>query len=280
MPGRCHRVQAALIALALGAWGSPALASDESPPADAGSTTYDPSDPTRVDTRGGFGVKNTEYDPSGQLRELRAKIAVQLNPKDLVTIDIGVGKNLNVPGESDEFGLTDVRFRFFRMWNVDRSIVAGWQGWGTSLELQTPGNVPGTDGSGLVALGAMGALGLGSGFSAFLNPIVSTVWTRGFDQHLGIAARFDLFLTYKPGTLWTGAYFKLKPSVSYGLSDEIQDQGAANLEASVGGAFSRVLWWDIQARTFLEKELDRETEGRESGVADDWSLYLSLTYFF
>ena len=61
--------------------------------------------------------------------------------------------------------------------------------------------------------------------------------------HLGFAARLDVFLTYKPGALWRGAYFKVKPSVSYGLSDEIEGDPSGLIEASIGGAF------DSTART-------------------------------
>ena len=240
---------------------------------------YDPSDPTRVDARTGGGFKYTDFSGSAYLLELRAKAAIQLNPKDLLTVDIGVGESIDVPNQSDESGLTDGRFRYFRMWDVDRSVLAGWQGWGTSVEVQTPGNVPGTDGSALLALGGMGAVGLGEGFSSYLNPIVSSIWNRSVNKHLGVAIRGDLFLTYKPGTLWDGAYFKVKPSVSYGVSNAIDGQLGANVEASLGGAFSKRFWWDVQWRTFLEQDLDLVTEGRESGLADDWSLFLSFTYF-
>lgn len=240
---------------------------------------YDPSDPTRIDARAGFGFKYTAYDPGGYLNEMRAKLALQLNPKDLLVADIGVGQNHGVPGQESEFGLTDGRFRYFRLWDIDRSLT-GWQGWGTSVEVQTPGTVPGTDGSGLLALGWLGALGLGKGFSCYLNPIVSSVWTRNLDEHLGVAVRGDVFLTYKPGSLWRGAYFKLKPSYSYGVSQTIDGEASGNLEASIGGSFSGAFWWDVQGRKFLEQDLDRFTEGRESGLADDWSLYVSFTYFF
>ncbi len=242
--------------------------------------TYDPSDPTRVDARTGGGFKYTAYDPEGYLLEFRAKVALQLNPKDLLTVDIGIGENKGATGIPNEFGLTDGRFRYFRMWDVDRSVVAGWQGWGSSVELQTPGTVPGTDGSGLIALGGMGAFGLGKGFAAFVNPIVSSVWTNNLDQHLGIAVRGDVFFTYKPGVLWEGAYLKVRPSVSYGVSQAIESKLSALVEASVGGAFTRTFWWDVQGRVFFERDLERATEGRESGLADDWSVYLSFTYFF
>ena len=92
-------------------------------PGEAADEKFDPSDPTRVDARAGGGFKYTNYNPDGYLLEFRGKLALQLNPKDLVTIDIGVGENQGVPGESNEFGLTDGRFRYFRMWDVDRTIL-------------------------------------------------------------------------------------------------------------------------------------------------------------
>ena len=53
------------------------------------------------------------------------------------------------------------------------------------------------------------------------------------------------------------------------------------MRASVSTShFSEVFWWDVQTRKFFERDLDRAIEGRESGLADDWSMYLSFTYFF
>ena len=244
-----------------------------------GEERYDPSDPTRIDARLGFGWKHTDYEPGGHVHEGRGKLALQVAKRDLLVADLGFGSNRGTAGFEDELGVTDGRFRWFRLWDMDRSLERGWQGWGTSVELQTPGSVPGTDGAAQLALGGLGAIGLGPDLNAFINPIVSSLWSRKLDDHLGVAARLDLIATYKPQDLWRGAYFKARPSVGYGLSDALQDDLNAMLEVSVGGAVSTELWWDVQARGFSDQELDRDSEGAVTGLADDWSIFVSFTRF-
>ena len=42
---------------------------------------------------------------------------------------------------------------------MDRTVAQGYRGWGNSFEVQTQGTVPGTDGSNVLALGDLAALG-------------------------------------------------------------------------------------------------------------------------
>jgi hypothetical protein len=241
--------------------------------------TFDPSDPTRIDARWGLGYKYSDYTQGASLNELRGKLALQLNKKDLVTVDVGVGRSQDVPQVADESGLTDGRFRYFRMWNVDRSILAGYQGIGTSVELQTQGQVPGTDGSNSLALGGMGAFGLGEGLATFVNPIVASVWSRNFEEHLGWTLRVDVFLTYKPGWPWKGTYLKARPSLSYGVSGALEGDGSGLLELVIGAPFTRTFWWDLQYRIFSDTDLPAHSIGREENLATRWSLFLSFTWF-
>jgi hypothetical protein len=165
---------------------------------------------------------------------------------------------------------------------MDRTVVQGYRGWGTSFELQTQGTVPGTDGSNLLALGGLAAFGSGKKVSVFPNLIAMGVWGEDFDDYLGSAARFDLIMTFKPEGAWNGAYVKLRPSISYGVSDVLEGGSNVNVEAAVGGAFnaSKTWWWDVQLRWFETNELAGDSSGSESDLAPENSLYLSLTHFF
>jgi hypothetical protein len=240
----------------------------------------DPSDPTKIDARVGTGYKFTDLVGGVTMNEVRTKVALDAGPEGTFVMDIGLGRLDGYP-QDDDVGLTDGRFRYFRLVDIDRS-VRGYQGWGTSLEVQTQGSVPGTDGSNLGAVGALAAFGWGREIALYPNLILSGLWANDLDGYLGTAIRGDLNFAYRPQALWTGAYFKLKPSYSYGFTDVIDGESSFDVEASLGGAFSaaKTWWWEINVRTFYQEDLIVDSSGSESGLAPDWSLFLSVTRFF
>jgi len=240
----------------------------------------DPSDPTKIDARVGVGYKGTDFIGGTTMSEVRTKVALQLGHQSTFVMDIGVGRLSGYP-QDDDVGLTDGRFRYFRLGEVDRR-ARGYQGWGGSVEVQTQGNVPGTDGSNLLALGGLGAFGWGKEVSLYANLILSGAWSRNLDDYLGSAVRGDLIFAYRPQGLWNGSYLKLKPSYSYGITDALEGEASFDVETSLGGAFSeaKLWWWEIQVRTFLQEDLIEDSSGSESGLAPDWSLFLSITHFF
>jgi hypothetical protein len=237
----------------------------------------DPSDPTNIDARVGLGYKFTELNGGVSMNEVRAKAAVDIGDEGTLVADVGVGA-LDSYAPDDDLGLTDGRFRYFHLWEMDRTVVKGYRGWGTSLEIQTQGTVPGTDGSNVVALGALAAFGSGRKLSLFPNLILSSIWSNDLEDHLGAALRGDLIFTYKPGRFWHGAYFKARPSLSYGMTNVVRERTSFDMEASLGGAFTeeKLWWWDVQWRTFFQDG----ALGDPSTLTANWSLYFSLTHFF
>ena len=244
---------------------------------DADKQTPDPSDPTRIDTRAGAGYKYTDFTGGAVINEIRAKLALLQGTSGMFVVDIGVGKINDNPNGEDETGLTDGRFRYFHLGPMDFKKM-GYRGWGMSAELQTQGTVPGTDGSNLFAVGAIWSFKTTSTVSIFPNIIGSAVWSNDFDSFLGVAARGDLFITWKPEGIWRGGYLKLKPSYSYGVSGDINGSDSASLEVAVGGMLSKdkKWWWDIQGRGFGEDELEQEIQGP---ISSEWSAYVSFTFF-
>jgi hypothetical protein len=239
--------------------------------------TPDPSDPTRIEARTGAGYKYTDFTGGASLHELRAKLALLSGTSGMFVADIGVGKINDYPYGEDETGLTDGRFRYFHLGPMDFKKM-GYRGWGMSAELQTQGAIPGTDGSNLFAVGGIWSFATTKRLSIFPNLIGSAVWSKDFDSFLGVAARGDIFITWKPDGIWDGGYLKLKPSVSYGVSGDIDGSDNASLEFTVGGMISsnKKWWWDVQGRKFLVDELEKEMQG---SIASDWSLFASVTYF-
>ena len=121
--------------------------------------------------------------------------------------------------------------------------------------------------------------GLGKEFSTFVSPIVSSVWSKNFNRHLGWVLRADVFLTYKPGWPWKGTYLKARPSLSYGVSGDLEGDGSGLIEFAVGAPISRTYWWDVQYRIFSDTSLEEASIGREENLATKWSLFLSFTWF-
>lgn len=242
---------------------------------------YDPSDPTKIEPRLGLGYKWTDYTRGARMNELRGKLALDLGQDGTFIADLGVGALEGFPVDDDP-ALTDGRFRYFKLWTMDRTVQSGYRGWGNSFEIQTQGNVPGTDGSNQIAIGAMWAMGWGKTLSVFPNLIASGFWSRNLDEYLGASARFDLICTYKPPHLWRGAYVKFKPTFMTGVSGDLSGEQGVLLEAALGGALNREkTWWlDVTGRWYSENEIDEVTIGRDALLVTDGSVFVSLTHFF
>ena len=244
---------------------------------DASEQSPDPSDPTRIDTRIGAGYKYTDFTAGASIHELRVKFALILGKSGMFVADVGVGKLNNNPSGDDETGLTDGRYRYFHLGPMDFNKI-GYRGWGMSAELQTQGAIEGTDGSNLIAIGGIWSFATSKRLSIFPNLIGSAVWSNNFDSYLGAVVRADLYITWKPEGIWNGGYLKFKPSYSYGVSNDIEGDDSANLEVSVGGMITadKKWWWDVQARTFVTDELEKDLQG---SLTADRSVFASFTYF-
>ena len=244
---------------------------------DTSELTHDPSDPTRIDARAGVGYKYTDFTGGASIKEIRAKLALILGKSGMFVADVGVGKLNDNPNGKDETGLTDGRYRYFHLGPMDFKKM-GYRGWGVSAELQTQGAIEGTDGSNLIAVGGIWSFATSKTLSIFPNLIGSAVWSKNFDNYLGAVARGDLFITWKPVWIWRGGYLKFKPSYSVGISNDLKGGDSANFEVAVGGMITtnKKWWWDIQGRTFLIDELEKEMQGP---IDSDWSLFVSVTYF-
>lgn len=244
---------------------------------DAQELTPDPSDPTRIEARAGAGYKYTGLTGGASINELRVKLALLLGKSGMFVADIGVGKINDYPYGEDETGLTDGRFRYFHLGPMDFKKM-GYRGWGMSAEIQTQGTIPGTDSSNLLAVGGIWSFATTKTLSIFPNLIGTAVWSKDLDSFRGVAARGDLFITWKPEGIWNGGYLKLKPSYSYGVTGELKSESSSNLEIAIGGmlASNKKWWWDVQGRSFLVDELEEDIQGP---VSSEWSLFASITYF-
>ena len=81
----------------------------------------DASDPTKIYTYAGGGIKYTDYTNGESMTEVRATGNIGLSKKDMVLFELGYGKHSGdlVPG--DNSGLTNSRIRWsFWFWSSPR----------------------------------------------------------------------------------------------------------------------------------------------------------------
>jgi len=108
----------------------------------------DASDPTKIYTYAGGGVKFTDYTNGDSMWEIRATGNIGVTDKDMVLFEIGYGWH---DGDSanrtrDEDDITNSRLRWFHLFDMDYSATSGYRGWAAQLDLQLAGGLVGTDG--------------------------------------------------------------------------------------------------------------------------------------
>jgi hypothetical protein len=99
----------------------------------------DPSDPTKIYTYAGGGVKYTDYTNGESMIEVRATGNVAASDSDMVMFELGYGWHDGdlVPGDNSDF--TNGRVRWFHLFPMDYSIVTGYRGWATQIDVQLAG---------------------------------------------------------------------------------------------------------------------------------------------
>jgi hypothetical protein len=144
----------------------------------------DASDPTKIYSYAGVGLKITEFSNGDSLNEVRAIGNLGFGDSDMVMFELGYGKYSGsiLPGESKE-DVTNGRARYFHLFNMDYSITSGYRGWATQIDLQFEGDVKGTTSGNTVALGVLPAFGGGADWSFFLPVNYVTTWANNFDSH-------------------------------------------------------------------------------------------------
>ena len=94
----------------------------------------DASDPTKIATYAGPGVKFTDFANGDSLLELRATGNIGLGDNDMVMFELGYGSNNGTisAGQSDS-GLTNGRARWFHLFEM-KPVVSGYRGMATQID--------------------------------------------------------------------------------------------------------------------------------------------------
>jgi hypothetical protein len=240
----------------------------------------DASDPTKIYTYAGGGLKYVEYTNGESMIEVRATGNLGLSDSDMVLAELGYGWHDGdlVAGKNNE--LTNARVRWFHLFNMDYDKARGYRGMGTQLDIQLAGKLKGTDGQNVVAAGIMPAYALSDEWSLYLMLNVVGAWDKGFEKYngtgIGVAPKF-VFSTER---WWPGAQIQLTPNVKQFFSGNLEGEGDITLEMNVGGEFSPTLMWDFVVEKNFELDLTSLKRGVGTGLKGDWNLFFNVTTYF
>ena len=252
---------------------SPALAEE----------AIDASDPTKIYSYAGPGFKYTKYSNGDYMQELRVTGNIGVTQSDMLLFEIGYGdyNGTLLTGEKGS-GVTNGRGRWFHLFDMDYSILNGYRGLATQLDLQFEGSVKGTKGSNSLAVGVMPAFGINEQWSFFLPLNYVSSWGEDFDNHQGSGISIAPMLSYSPAKpLWAGFFMQLWPSYTTYLSGDLDGEGGANLDITVGGSPSDKTVLSVTLQQNFDKDLKLFSPSPgASGGPNDWNIFANISFYF
>lgn len=241
----------------------------------------DASDPTKIYTYAGGGVKYTDYTNGDSMWEIRATGNIGLSKKDMLLFELGYGwhDGSEANGTKDGNDLTNSRLRWFHIFGMDYSVTRGYRGWATQLDLQIAGSLVGTDGQNVVTAGALPAFGLTDSLSLFVALNWVNSWDKDLENYNGMGLGIAPALVYTPDW-WTGSYVQIWPNYTRFFTDELAGEGAGNLDVTTGGSITPKLLWSVTFQQNLDKDLKTFRRGGDTGLKNDWNMYFNITSYF
>jgi len=238
----------------------------------------DASDPTKIYTYVGAGVKYTDYTNDESMLEVRATGNIGLSPSDMVMFELGYGWHDGDLAEGSDNGITNGRLRWFHLFPMDYSVTSGYRGWGTQVDVQMAGKLKGTDGQNTIALGVLPAFGISEKWSFYLASNLVNSWDKDFDKYNGIGVSLAPLLVYSPDW-WSGSYIQFWPAYTYFVGGELQNEGSGNIDVITGGAITDTVMWSLTFQQNFDVDLNTYRRGRETGLKNDWNLFFSMTTY-
>ena len=243
----------------------------------------DASDPTKIYSYAGGGLKTTEYSNGDSLNEIRAIGNIGFGDSDMLMFELGYGRYSGSvsPGEDKE-GLTNGRARYFHLFNMDYSIIKGYRGWATQIDLQFEGDVKGTNGGNTVALGVLPAFGGGASWSFFLPLNYVSTWGSDFNNHQGHGISIAPLAVYAPAEgPWPGFYLQIWPSYTRYFSGDLDGEGGAAVDLTTGWSITPTTILNATFQQNFDKDLKlyKPSNGSSSG-ANDWNLFANINFYF
>ena len=240
----------------------------------------DASDPTRIYTYLGGGVKHTDYTNGETMTELRVIGNVGLSDSDMILFEAGYGWHDGdlVPGPNDDW--TNVRLRYFHLLAMDYDLVRGYRGMGLQFDMQLAGLLKGTDGQNLLAVGILPTYALGEEWTLYLFLNGLGAWDKRFEAFNGLGVSVGPKLTFSTERWWPGAQVNVYPEYRYFLTGTLEDEGSGILEINVGGEFTPTLMWDITGSWYFDVYLNSFRRGPDTGLEGDFDVFFNVTSYF
>jgi hypothetical protein len=241
----------------------------------------DASDPTKVYTYAGGGLKYTDYTNDDQMYEVRATGNWGVTSSDMVLFEFGYGWHQGdiSRGTQDENDLTNARIRYFHLFPMDYSVARGYRGMAAQVDLQLAGNLIGTDGQNMVTFGALPAYGLSERWSFYLPINLPLSWDKKFEKFNGTGIGVAPLLVYTPDW-WPGSYVQIWPAYNYFFQGELSDVGSGNFDVTLGGSITERIVWSITGQKQLDEDLGSFRRGRDTGVQNDWNVFANVSMYF
>lgn len=242
----------------------------------------DASDPTKIYSYAGPGYKYTEYTNGDYLQELRVIGNLGLSDKDMVLFEFGYGKyNGTVLAGEDDTGFTNLRARWFHLFNMDYTVTTGYRGWATQVDLQGEGEVKGTKGTNTLAIGAVPAYGINESWSFYLPINYVSTWGENFDNHQGHGVSIAPMAAYAPAEgPWPGFFLQIWPSYTRYFSGDLDGEGGANLDLTLGWSPAAKVVATATLQQNFDKDLNLYNPSTGSSGANDWNIFVSASWYF
>ena len=246
----------------------------------SGNKKIDASDPTKIYTYVGVGPKYVDYTNGESMVELRVAGNIGLSKSDMVFFNIGYGKHSGNATPGSNTGLTNARARWFHLFDMDYSVTSGYRGLATQVDLQIAGALKGTDGQNVLSVGGLPAFGINKKWSLFLPVNLVNAWDKNFEYHNGMGVNISPLLVYVPGTWWEGASVQFWPGYTRFFSGTLSGEGSGNLDVTVMGKITPTLTWSVLMQKNYDKDLRTFRRDEDSGLKNDWNVFLNFTTYF
>ena len=240
----------------------------------------DATDPTKIYTFAGGGLKYSDYTNGESMLEVRATGNIALTDSDQLLFEFGYGwhdGNL-VAGSNNDF--TDLRFRWFHLYTIKYDLEKGYRGMGIQVDLQVAGNLKGTDGQNVLVAGIMPVFALGGNWDLYLTTAAVGSWDKKWEHYNGAGAAVSAQFIYSPDNWWQGAQIQIIPDYKYFFTGFLKNEGSGTLDVNIGGNFSNTIVWDFTAQKNFDVDLSSLRRGVDTGLENDWNVFFNVTSYF
>ena len=240
----------------------------------------DASDPTRIYTYLGGGLKYNDYTNGEYMLETRLLGNVGLSVRDSLLFETGYGWHDGDQAPGSNSGFTNVRVRWFHLFDMDYDLERGYRGWGTQLDVQLAGALKGTDGQNQILIGGMPTFALGGHWDLYLQLNLANTWDKYFKNWNGVGPSIAPQLVFSPSSWWPGAQVQLIPQYTYFVTGEFDSHGAGVLEVNVGGEITPTVMWDITSQKNFDLDLRSLRREPSDELENDWNTFFNVTFYF